>query len=168
MIVAGGVADIQWSENRWIFFDIGFSNKRLSFGLAFGNEPPECFQFGQARDEILERIKVSPTNINLLIEAPLSICFDAKGNPKGRTIEREDAKHRYWYENLGCGVMVAAIYLVRAIYNLNPGCKVRLFEGFVSFKDREVGSKHRDDVCSLRNVVRDPIGFLTAFFRPKS
>jgi hypothetical protein len=102
----------------------------------------------------------------LVIEAPLSVCFDSRGNPKGRKIEREDKKHRYWYESLGCSVMVAAMYLVYEIHDAKVSCTVRLFEGFVSFKDSSLVSNHLDDVCSLRDVVRDPQRFSGSILTP--
>jgi myosin-crossreactive antigen len=92
-----------------------------------------------------------------VIEAPLSVCFDSKGNPKGRSIEKKDGKTRYWYCGLGCAVMVAAMHLIRDIHE--AGCAARLFEGFVSFKDGSVGSNHMDDVRFLREVVREPERF---------
>ena len=159
MISAGRVSDIRWADDRWIFLDIGFSSRSPTCGLLFGNDLPQCVRFGEAKQRILERIQSSSTGVELVIEAPLSICFDSKGNPKGRKIEREGNKHRYWYENLGCAVMIAAMYLVRGIHDANVGCTVRLFEGFVSFKDRSSPSDHVNDVRWLRDVVRDPQKF---------
>jgi len=91
--------------------------------------------------------------INLVIETPLSVSFDSNGNPKGRKIEKQNNKTRYWYVSLGTTVMVAAMYLLRAIVDLQPTTEVRLFEGFVSFKDRNKSSNHSRDVLALRDVV---------------
>jgi hypothetical protein len=49
--------------------------------------------------------------------------------------------------------MTAAMYLLRALYDSKPRRKVRLFEGFVSFKLRGQASSHRKDVEALRAVV---------------
>jgi hypothetical protein len=52
--------------------------------------------------------------------------------------------------------MTAAMYLIRDIHDAiedSPSIEVRLFEGFVSFK--EVRTNHCEDVCNLRNMVRD-------------
>src|SRR6266700_7427838 len=115
MISAGCVSHIRWADDRWILLAIGFSSRKPSCGLLLGTDLPQCVQFGEAKQRILERIQSSPTGIELVIEAPLSVCFDSRGNPKGRKIEREDNQHRYWYESLGCSVMVAAMYLVHEI-----------------------------------------------------
>ena len=51
--------------------------------------------------------------------------------------------------------MIAATYLIRDIHDLNFKRPVRLFEGFISFKDRSQASNHGNDVDLLRRVVRD-------------
>lgn len=100
---------------------------------------------------------------SLVIEAPLSVCFNKNGNPTGRRIEKEaiegKTKTRYWHAGLGCSVMVAAMYLIHAISEAAPNSHVRLFEGFVSYKDRADGTDHCGDVELLRQVVRDPTRF---------
>lgn len=108
---------------------------------------------------MVEKIKSSNVEVNLVIEAPLSVCFSANGNPKGRSIERENKRTRYWYVGLGCAVMVASMYIVRAIADAEPSVPVRLFEGFVSYKKRGIKSDHALDVRLLREVVKDPIAF---------
>src|SRR5258708_36039907 len=167
MISAGRASDVRWADESWIFLDIGFSNRNPTCGLSFGNDLPQCVQFGVARKQILERIRSSSAGVDLLIEAPLSVCFDSKGNPKGRKIEREGSKHRYWYENLGCGMMVAATYLIRDIHDSIPRHPVRLFEGFISFKDRSLASNHINDVSLLRDVVRNPKKFPGCILTPE-
>jgi hypothetical protein len=113
----------------------------------------------------LAQEKRSP--LNLVIEAPLSVCFDAKGNPMGRMrLETEGAKTRYWYSGLGCAVMVAAMYLVRDLHKTQHHGVVRLFEGFVSYKDRSVPSDHKRDVGLLRAVVYEPAKFPGAIVSP--
>jgi hypothetical protein len=125
--------------------------------LVFGDADPQCVQFFEARNLLVERIKSSNVEVNLVLEAPLSVCFSANGNPKGRSIERENKRTRYWYVGLGCAVMVASMYIVRAIADAEPSVPVRLFEGFVSYKERGVKSDHALDVGSLRKVVKNPI-----------
>jgi hypothetical protein len=53
--------------------------------------------------------------------------------------------------------MVAAMYLIRELAEETN--EVRLFEGFVSYKDRAIGTDHRADVILLREVVKDPKRF---------
>jgi len=95
----------------------------------------------------------------LLIEAPLSISFNKAGNPTGRRIERNNNKHRYWYVGPGASVMVAAMHLVQNIAKMHVNVPIRLFEGFISFKEKSKSSNHRQDVERLRHVVKDPKKF---------
>lgn len=156
--IYAGSPDVEWSSGTWIFLDIGFSNSGRTCGLLVSNGQPHEFLFSEAKKEIKNVTLGSKSPVNLVIEAPLSVCFDSKGNPKGRTIEREGSRIRYWYLGLGCAVMVAAIYLIHELYALGPELTVpiRLYEGFVSFKDRSKKSRHADDVILLRDYVRNP------------
>ena len=52
-----------------------------------------------------------------------------KGNPNGRAVEKEDSQTRYWYNGLGCGVMLAAMYLIRDLHKANISLPIRLFDG---------------------------------------
>ena len=157
MIHAGKVADIVWSSGTWVFLDIGFSKKKKSCGLLVHDAKPDEFQFYKARTIILDLVAKATGPVNLTIEAPLSVAFDKSGNPNGRSIEKQGAKTRYWYNGLGCAVMVAAMYLVRAIHDSSPKQEVRLFEGFVSYKDPEMESDHMRDVRLMRDVVKSPV-----------
>jgi hypothetical protein len=51
--------------------------------------------------------------------------------------------------------MTSALYLLRGLNDSQPQREVRLFEGFVSFKPRDITSSHRADVEALRAVVFD-------------
>ena len=87
-IEPGTPSDVSWVEGNWIFLDVGFSNSSRSCGVLFGQETPRCLQFGEATREILDRLRGARSLINLVVEAPLSVCFDSRGNPKGRSLER--------------------------------------------------------------------------------
>jgi hypothetical protein len=154
MILAGQKSEVCWGEGNWIFLDIGFANNARTCGLAFGYESPRNLTYGEARDAIVALLKSRNGLMNLVIEAPLSVCFDANKNPKGRRIEKHDLQTRYWYVGPGCVVMTAAMYLISDIRELiknSPKIEVRLFEGFVSFK--KAGTDNREDVCKLRERV---------------
>jgi hypothetical protein len=168
MIHAGTLADIVWSGGTWVFLDIGFSKKRKSCGLLVHDAAPAEFQFYRARDEIVDLVRKATAPVNLRIEAPLSVAFDKSGNPNGRRIEKQGAKTRYWYNGLGCAVMVAAMYLVRAIHESCPRHEVRLFEGFVSYKDPALESDHLRDVLLMRKVIKDPAGNAASIIAPDS
>ena len=170
MIVAGTPEQIKWTNDSWLFLDVGFSAGKPSSGLLIGNGEPACVQFGEARRQIVEYVKGAKTPTNLVIEAPLSVCFNKNGNPVGRLIEKEvvegRATTRYWYAGLGCCVMVAAMYVIRDISAASPTSQVRLFEGFVSYKDRTLKSDHRADVALLREVVKHPKVFAGCIICP--
>ena len=166
MIQAGQRSQIEWGDGNWVFLDIGFSNQARSCGLLLGDAFAVSLQFGDARRQIMARVKASVSTLNLVIEAPLSVCFDSLGNPKGRRIEKEQSKTRYWYNGVGCAVMVAAMYLIRDIDQAKLEVPIRLFEGFVSYKDSSMVSNHNADVCLLRNVVRDPTRFSGSIYAP--
>jgi hypothetical protein len=153
---AGKKSEVCWGDDNWIFLDIGFSNSGRTCGIAFSDESPQNLYYGDARRAIVNKIRERNGSINLVIEAPISVCFDNHGNPKGRRIEKRDSRTRYWYTGLGCAVMTAAMYLIRDIYEATkdlPDIEVRLFEGFVSFK--EVGTDNRNDVRDLREMVQN-------------
>jgi hypothetical protein len=164
MIEAGDKSYVHWSNGIWVFLDIGFARDARTCGLLIGNGTPSCVQFGEAKRQIVRLIQVSNSLVNLVIEAPLSVCFSSGGNPKGRAIEKEGSKTRYWYNGLGCAIMVASMYLIRDIHDAKLPTRVRLFEGFVSYKRRDVKSDHKRDVLILRNVICDPIKFADSIY----
>ena len=91
--------------------------------------------------------------LNLVLEAPLSVAFSKQGNPVGRAIEKRGGQTRYWYVGLGCSVLTSAMYLLRALAEPPSARELRLFEGFVSFKPKNMASDHRADVQRLQDVV---------------
>jgi hypothetical protein len=163
MIEAGTREQIKWGDGNWVFLDVGFSAIRPSCGLLIGAANPIRIQFGEATQRIVDYLRRAERPTQLVIEAPLSVAFNVKGNPVGRRFEREAIKGktttRYWHAGLGCAVMVAAMYLVRGIMDGAPAASVRLFEGFVSYKERGAKSDDRNDVLLLREVILDPARF---------
>ena len=168
MIHAGETEDIKWGSGVWVFLDIGFSNKRKSCGLLVEDGEPEELQFQTAAARISNIAGRASQAVNLVIEAPLSVAFDKWGNPSGRSFEKLGSKTRYWYNGLGCTVMVAAFYLVRAVHDARPGQDVRLFESFVSYKEQGTRSDHSRDVLLMRNVVKDPVTNARSIVAPDS
>lgn len=153
MIRAGLPSEAIQSSGMWAFVDLGFAQAAKSCGLLVGDGEPKEVTFSQLRTEMLELIAAEGDPLNLLIEAPLSVAFNASGNPTGRSIERRETQTRYWYVGLGCCVIVSATYLLRAIYDAQPNREIRLFEGLASFKPKGIPSSHRNDVLNLRKVI---------------
>ena len=168
MIRAGVKSEISLSTGEWLILDIGFANKSDSCGLLINRESPVDLQFNEAKERICRFISNSTKPVNLVIEAPLSVAFDSKGNPKGRAIEKQGSKTRYWYLGLGCSVMVAALYLVKTITEISANTEVRLFEGFVSFKESGKKSIHSRDVELLREVIGNPNQYSETIIEPEA
>ncbi|OQX60720.1 MAG: hypothetical protein B5M56_10585 [Desulfococcus sp. 4484_241] len=166
MIRAGKTNEISTESGEWLILDIGFANKTKSCCLLINERDPEELQFSEAVRCIRKHIDDANKPVNLIVEAPLSVAFDAKGNPKGRSVEKQGSKTRYWYVGPGCTVMVATIYLVKALYDSNPSNEVRLFEGFVSFKNTNEKSNHSRDVQLLREVIEMPNKFRSSIIDP--
>lgn len=133
--------------------DIGFAMKRSSCGIAINDSQPRDVHYGDLAPCIAHELELETAPLNLLIEAPLSIAFNADGNPTGRSIEKKNGKTRYWYMQGGAVTLLATMHLVRDLYEMRPTREVRLFEGFASFKRKETPSSHADDVSNLRRVA---------------
>ncbi len=72
--------------------------------------------------------------IGLIIEAPLSVCFE-NGNPQGRKPLESEGGTRYWYTGAGAIVFIAALELLKNLRDGDfGGTTFYLFEGFVSRK----------------------------------
>lgn len=148
------VEEVCRESGDWVFVDIGFAqSSRKSCGLALNADEPIDMCFSDLVAAV-GRIAVSHEDpVNLLIEAPLSVAFDSRNNPKGRTIEKRMAATRYWYVGLGCSVLLATTYLIRSLYEAELSREIRLVEGFASFKQHGKKSSHTDDVRRLREVA---------------
>jgi hypothetical protein len=155
MIRAGIPAEANRLSGEWVFVDLGFAEKAKSCGLLLGDGNPEEVAFSQLKARLLEVVASDHGPLNLLVESPLSVAFNEHGNPTGRAIEKRESQTRYWYVGLGCSVLVAATYLLRAIHDANPRREIRLFEGLASFKRKGVRSSHSNDVINLRKVILD-------------
>jgi len=156
MMRAGRAVEVSRHSGEWLFVDVGFAKRARSCGLLRGDGQPEALSFADLRDRLCSNARSKGSPLNLLLEAPLSVAFSSAGNPTGRSFERREKQTRYWYVGLGSSVMVAALYLLRAVHDLRPRREIRLFEGMVSFKEKGARSSHLDDVRLLREVVWDP------------
>lgn len=154
MIRAGTPDDIERPTGSWVIVDLGFSNKKASCGLAVDDADPVELTFADLQSAVLRLLQAGEGPMNLVLEAPLSAAFDATGNPTGRAPEKREQQTRYWYVGLGCSVLVAATYLLRAVVAANFQREIRLFEGMATFKQRGAKTAHKDDVAALREVIR--------------
>lgn len=154
-ITSAKIDQVTSTPGLWVYVDIGFSSKQRSCGLLIEGGDPVELLFSELCERLKKLCKECTTPINLVIEAPLSVAFDSKGNPAGRSIERLGKQTRYWYVGLGCSVLVAATYLLRELVAVQTSTQIYLIEGMVSFKDKSVKSSHSSDVLALQSVVRD-------------
>lgn len=157
-ICAGTMKQLRERKGDWIFVDIGFSNKSKTCGFLHVNRCGETIRqgamtFGCLRKSIIKLVKDSGPPLHLVLEAPLSTAFDDLGNPLGRKLEKRGSETRYWYVGLGCAVLVACLYLLKAIKDAKRARDVHLFEGFVSFKKGAGRSDHLRDVRALKDAV---------------
>lgn len=155
MIVAGVRDQARRDSGQWVFVDIGFSADKRSCGIAIGDSQPRNVHYGDLAPCIARELESETAPLNLLVEAPLSVAFNADGNPTGRSIEKKNGNTRYWYMQGGAVTLLATMHLVRDLYQMRPLREVRLFEGFVSYKHKGTHSSHADDVSNLRRVAWD-------------
>ena len=156
MFVSARVDEVRRDSGDWVFVDIGFAQRgNKSCGVALNDGKPCVVEFGNLATAIFKPVSKASGPFFLVIEAPLSVAFDEMGNPVGRSLEKRGNDHRYWYESSGCRTMVAASYLLRALFCRlraeNFRGQIRLVEGFLSFKKGP--TPHGDDVKALRRIV---------------
>ena len=139
----------------WYALDIGFSSSKQSSGVyRTDKEEPQLKFYGELFEDIIDFVKKS-TRAGLIIEAPLSCSFNSKGNPCGRSFEKQRTKTRYWFAGLGCAVMSAALFLLHKLHGDPDASEIVLFEGFISFKENP--TRHEHDALTLyenrKNVI---------------
>jgi len=156
MLRAGTVDECTRTSGPWVIVDLGFASSASSCGLLVDDGDPVELTFARMASAVFDLTRRASSPVNLVLEAPLSVAFNAAGNPTGRAPEKRGKDTRYWYVGLGSTVMVAATYLVRALLNTPSSCEVRLFEGFASFKPKGIKSSHAGDVLALRNAIWTP------------
>lgn len=153
MIEAGACDVARRSSGVWIFVDIGFAQNKASSGIAIGESEPQAMLYGELGSRIADEVNKDSSPLNLLIEAPLSVAFNTNKCPTGRTIEKRGSETRYWYYGAGAATLLAATHLLRRLYDMRSDRKIRLFEGFASFKPKGKRSSHAEDVEKLRRIV---------------
>lgn len=176
-ITAGKVCDIDnarqdetlWED--WIFVDIGFAPpNNKSCGVAVGKCKAKKVAFSKLVEIVINEVEKPnkrSKQLNLLLEAPLSMAFDLAGNPTARRFELGDetngaqgkagrfgnllaSKKRGWYAQAGASTRGGAERLLWSLNRCKRQRMVRLFEGFAPVKE-----PNHDKVANrLREVVR--------------
>ena len=162
-IRAGNVSDIYKRESEWLFIDLGYSESKPSCGilkvLGQSDEVTFCDEITFGETVTLAKLAARqnvPSPLNLVLEAPLSVTFNQDGNPTGRACDVKDGQRRYWYMQPAPNLIFFAGYLLKGLANCGIQREVRLYEGFVSFKEPGSKSNHLEDAKALRNVVWNP------------
>ncbi len=151
-IRAGTVCEIYERKGEWLFVDLGFGEKAVSCGISKGDGTSMEVKFEKlVQLAKREAMKLMPSPLNLVLEAPLSVTFDKDGNPAPRCIDRRNGKQRDWYRYAGPQMILSAAYLMRALVDCGIRRDVILFEGFVSLKTSK--TKHAEDAKALKDVV---------------
>lgn len=153
MIIPGTPAMASRDSGVWVFVDMGFSKNSKSCGIAIGECEPYVVRYGDLGPRIACELSKGSPPLNLLIEAPLSVAFNNRGNPTGRKIEKRRRYTRYWYVGAGAATLLATTHLLRRLHEMHPAREIRLFEGFASFKSKRATFSHAVDVSDLRSVV---------------
>lgn len=166
-IRAGSVDELGRGTGEWVFVDVGFSREGKTGGLLVQEGEPRELTFAQLQAELVRLATAGDRPMNLVLEAPLSAAFTTAGNPAGRSIEKDDSGHRYWYAGLGCQVTIASAYLLRAMLDAGATRDIRLFEAFVSFKSKATKSTHSADVLAMRAVAWGLSGASGRVFSPE-
>lgn len=127
--------------------DMGFSGKTASAGFAYLMSRNEsCLSrnltFSDCVHAVAEKVR-QQGDLILLLEAPLSAAFDAKGNPQPRGRFESHPKPRWWSLGPGASMSLAAMHFLRRLVGVVcPESRIYLIEGYVvgtdSGKDSDV------------------------------
>lgn len=159
VIRAGTISDLNIHDGLWIILDIGFS-KNPTCGLQIGHRSRASVAFGEACNQITSAIAhTRHDRVHLVIEAPLSMTFDASGNPCPRAVEFHNGKTRAWYVGAGAVVGLAACYLMERVVAVSNQVtkEIVLYEAFVSFKAGPTDDLA--DVQLIYDTIRDKESF---------
>jgi hypothetical protein len=118
--------------------DLGFSGTSRSCGFASfdgkGALRPVKRTFRECVDEVTTHVDRHGDSV-LVIEAPLSACFNDRGNPCARGLFEEAPKPRWWSLRAGATMALAAQYFLRFVQQQMKGGTLHLVEGFVVGSD---------------------------------
>ena len=182
-LIAGRREDVRPESGDWLIVDIGMRMEGGRRSIGVWCSWKECSEQLSTKNfkELIElgRKKVSTAgeDLNLVIEAPLSVArkgwFPARRGFEERCVEKNGKRKREmrsWYQGAGAATMVAAQIFLRELWEAGPlWRRVRLFEGFASFKNpekkgrkwckvpnvRAPNNEHESDVLKLKRALWD-------------
>ena len=183
-LLAGRREDVRPESGDWLIVDIGMRMDGGERSIGVWCSCEECSEklstknFKELIELGLKKVSTAGEDLNLVIEAPLSVArkgwFPARRKFEERFVEKNgDRKRemRYWYHRGGAATMVAAQIFLRELWEAGPlWRRVRLFEGFASFKNpdkkgrqwwctvpgvRHPNNEHESDVLKLKRAIGD-------------
>jgi hypothetical protein len=114
--------------------DLGFSGDARSCGVAATHDAqtvrPRAQRFGECVSTVINFAR-EHGEIVLVVEAPLSATFDARGNPAPRGDFERSPRARWWSLGAGAAMALAAQHFLSAIHESAGDRTVHLAEGFV-------------------------------------
>jgi hypothetical protein len=114
--------------------DLGFSGTSRSCGVASlddkGALSPVRRTFSECVTEVAAHVHRHGECV-LVIEAPLSACFNARGNPCARGSFEASPKPRWWSLGAGATMALAAQHFLRFVQQRMVGGTLHLVEGYV-------------------------------------
>ena len=121
-----------------IAVDLGFSGTSRSCGLAsfdgMASLRPVKRSFRECVDDVAAHVHRHGDSV-LIIEAPLSACFNDRGNPCARGSFEEAPRPRWWSLRAGATMALAAQYFLRFVQQRLGKGTLHLVEGFVVGQD---------------------------------
>ncbi len=118
--------------------DLGFSGTSRSCGFASsdgqGLLSPVKRTFRECVDDVVAHVRRHGDGV-LIIEAPLSACFNARGNPCARGPFGQATRPRWWSLGAGATMALAAQYFLRFVQEHLGDRRLHLIEGFVVGQD---------------------------------
>jgi hypothetical protein len=157
MLRAGRAETYSRNPNDWILIDVGFSGRQASGSVSRssgvllpGDDRARNVTWSDACDLVGACSAGRSSPLNLMLEAPLSIAFDASGNPAARSFERRKAQSRAWYLQGGVVTLFsAALMLIRLAERSQV--PIALYEAIISFKTSK--TDHAADAQLMRTAA---------------
>ena len=164
-IVAGQMFDLPCNPGELMVIDIGFSRKRRTCGVWYRNELRLKFLHELSDYVVEEAGDGSVLDLNLVVEAPLSMAKLKSVYPVGRWLDGD----RNWFERAGAVTLFAAKFFLEDLQKKpRVARRIRLFEGFLAGESKEKdlpngaekckgysGNSHKQDALRLRFAACD-------------
>ena len=145
--------------------DLGFSGTSRSCGVASLDDKGTLRlvrrTFSECVAEVATHVRLHSECV-LVIEAPLSACFDGRGNPCARGPFEASPKPRWWSLGAGATMALAAQHFLRFVQQHMRSGTLHLVEGFVVGQDSGADATVASDLLAAFHGQR-----ATAWHEPR-